>query len=215
MPQSRVPDFGPSIGETEITIRGENLDFVDNVTVGGTDAPIISKSNNTLIVLTLPHVAGAGNPIILFDIDNAAPGGTTIPGGAFRYDLTKVKELPVGNSKFYLVGPGEGVELQGALTVESSSPVNCINSSNRLAVTPVGQLPTVLPGVLTFKAEGTFNCSTCNCGPPDCPRDVNINIKFRLVNAAAPNDSRFRLDVTRAATVPFRSSPDPMCSRTF
>jgi hypothetical protein len=215
IPQSRFPDNGFSIGGTRITISGENLDFVDNVTVGGTDAPIISKTRTRLIVSTLPHTAGANNPIILFDIDNSASGGTTIPGGAFRFEPTPVTQVGIVSAPVYIVGPGEGVDLM-PMSLSIPQNINCISASARVTIRPVPRPPGTLAGVIAFVAEGTFDCSTCMCSfqNPPCPTTRSGTVSFTLVNTAAASDTRLRLRVSRAANVPF-DGVQRVCSGAF
>jgi hypothetical protein len=214
MPQSRVPDRGFSVGGTVVTIRGENLDFTDNVTIGGTDAPIISKTDRTLVVSTLPHAAGGGNAILLFDIDNAAPGGTAVPGGIFRFDLTPVTGIPTQD--VYIVGPGEGVDVPENKATPSSN-INCITDVlvNVIAIPPP---PGVLPGVQTFLVRGSYNCAGCTCSaqtpPLNCPRTVSGTISFTLRNTAAVNDTSLRRNVNRTANVRFEPPAPPGLPRT-
>jgi IPT/TIG domain-containing protein len=213
-PQSRFPDSGFSIGGTVITIKGENLDFVDNVTVGGTDAPIISKTRNTLVVSTMPHSAGANNAITLFDIDCTSVG-TAVPGGGFRYDLSPVTEIP--NSKFVIVGPGEGVELQ-AMSIPVPSPnINCITGV-MVTLTDVTPSPVAI-GAVVYLVSGTYTCGGCTCDPiadpTGCTPTRNGTIKFTLANTSAPNNSSLRKQVTRTANVKFNTPSNQTCDGTF
>jgi len=219
-PQSRFPDFGFSIGGSRVTIRGQNLDFVDSVTIGGTDAPIISKTATVLEVTTRPHTAGANNAIILFDVCPTV-GGVTVQGGGFRIDPTPIMELAFPNQGVYVVGPGEGVDLQGGLTI--SQNISCIipaPGSNiappSVTVTPVPPPSPFLPEVLAFRAIGSYDCRGCTCSAqnPPCPTDISGTITYRLVNTAAPNDSRLRLNVQRTPSVRFDLPPPPGLPRT-
>ncbi len=207
VPESRVPDFGFSIGGTPITIRGDNLDFADNVTVGGTDAPIVARSEHTLEILTLPHTAGANNSIIVFDVDDTAPGGTTVPGGSFRYDPTPVTELGLPNKGTYIVGPGEGVDLV-ANSILVSQTISCITSTT-VVVSAVPRPPILSEGILAFKAVGSYDCRPCTCSAqsPPCPVTIGGTINFTLANTSNANDTRLRLRVIRTTQVMFDSPP--------
>jgi hypothetical protein len=190
-PQSRFPDSGFSIGGTVITIKGENLDFVDNVTVGGTNATIITKTDKTILVSTLPHAAGSA-AITLFDIDCAAPGGTIVPNGNFTYALTPVTPIP--NTRIFIVGPQEGVGLV-ANTLTKSASINCIGQLN-LTLNSVAPPPFTLPGVQAFLANGSFSYSGCTqIG------SITGTIGYTLSNTAAPQNSSLQKSVTRSVTI--------------
>ena len=197
VPQSRFPDNGFSIGATNVTISGENLDFVDNVTIGGTNAPIVSQSPARLVVVTLPHTAGAGNAIILFDIDNSAPGGTAVPGGGFRYDLTQVTRIPGGGGvgDIYIVGPGEGVDVDPN-TISNSSSINCI-SELTVRIRSIAPPANVQTGIQTFVVDGSYK--NCGCREPGTKEGT---VSFTLFNTAASNDNRLKRSVTRNVRVP-------------
>lgn len=208
IPQTRFPDSGFSIGGALITITGQNLDFTARVTVGGTLAPIINKNRSSLVVSTLPHLAGA-TAIVLFDIDNAAPGGTTVPGAAFTYLVTPVTEL---GGPVYIVGPGEGVDVV-ANSLSISQNVSCVTGTTVLvqAVSP----PSRFAGALAFRANGSFDCRTCVCSLQNlpCPKDLSGTFAFTLANTASAADTRLRLRVTRTANVRFDTPPLPPFTR--
>lgn len=227
IPESRSPDSGFSIGTTPITINGPetggNLDFVNRVSVGGTDALIINQSQTTIRCVTRAHTASpaSSNPIFLFDVDCAAPGGTAVPGGGFRIDPSPVTAF----GTVYVVGPGESVDvLSGSLTIDQD--IVCIIPPSGSTIPPPsvsiqsGQPPGTLPGVSAFTAIGSFDCRSCTCSAqnPPCPTTKDKTISFTLVNTAAPGDTRLRLRVDRIARVSFVVSPAPQgyqCSGTF
>jgi hypothetical protein len=202
-----------------VTIRGENLDFVNNVTIGGTEATIISKNNNTLIVVCPPHTAGQNNAIILFDVDDSAPGGTAVPGGGFRYDPSAIKEKIVGITLFYLVGPGEGVDLLNN-SISVSPNISCIGTPS-VTVEPVTSVPGESEGIVAFKANGSFDCKACTCSLQNlpCPTNKIGSIQFTLVHTAAPGSTGLRKKVSRSANVQYDVPPPPpltrSCSGTF
>ena len=193
-PQSRFPDSGFSIGGTVVTIKGENLDFVDNVTIGGTDAPIISKTDKTLVVSTLPHIASPGsqNPITLFDIDCAAPSGTVISGGGFTYQVTPVTPIPGTN--VFIVGPGEGIDLVEN-SLDRSASINCI-SQLTLTLRSVAPPPSAQTGVQATLASGTFTYCLCTQ-----TGSVSGTITYTLSNTAQPMNNALRRVVTRNVTI--------------
>ncbi|HLG15148.1 MAG TPA: Ig-like domain-containing protein [Blastocatellia bacterium] len=204
IPESRFPDGGPSIGGTTILIRGQNLDFVKSVTIGGTPAVIIpeTQTDNRLVITALPHSAGANNAITLFDVDCAAPGGTVVPGGGYRYDVSRVTEFP---GRIYVVGPLEGVfKDDGPTVVGGTADVACIKGLD-VKVNTHGRPAGTLQGVLAFTADGEFSDCDCTCSQPappgTCPRDVSKDVRFRLANTAAPNDQRLKLPVERKISV--------------
>jgi hypothetical protein len=218
-----IPDgasgFGPSTGGETLTIHGNNLSFVRKVQFGGLDATIDSQRDGRIKVTAPPHVAGTVT-IVLFDIDCAAPAGTTVPGGGFRYDPSKV----AGFGAFYVVGPGESVSLVSGPSVAQN--ISCIvpGPGNNVAppsvtISSVAVLPPgVLPGVRVFTADGSFDCRGCTCAlpsPDPCPRTVTGNINFTLGNAAAAADANLRLAVTRTAQVRFEQGPRSQCAGSF
>src|SRR6185295_19105779 len=193
IPQSRFPDNGPSIGGTPVTIKGENLDFVDNVTIGGTNALIVSKTGSTIVITSPPHGASPGsqNPITLFDIDCAAPGGTAVSGGGFTYQLTPVTPIPGTN--IYIVGPGEGVGLAAGPT--KSASINCISQLS-LTLSPVAPPPQTLPGVQAFRAAGSYQyCGCTQIG------SITGTISYTLSNTGAAQNSSLQKTVTRSVTI--------------
>ena len=198
IPQSRFPDNGVSIGGTAILITGDNLDFVGttavgpSVTVGGSPAPVVSQTRTSIIIATPPHRAGAGNAITLFDIDNAAPSGTAVPGGAFTYNLTPVKEIPF--SGVFIVGPDEGIGFDsGSVTWDST--LNCLSINLVVTVTSATP-PAGLGNVVAARAQGSY--TYCGCTSPGTKQG---DIRFRLVNLAAMNDNRYKATVVRRKSV--------------
>ena len=211
VPQSRFPDNGFSIGGTNVTISGENLDFVDNVTIGGTNAPIVSQSPTKLVVVTPPHSAGAGNAILLFDIDNAAPGGTAVPGGGFRYDPTPIGRIPGGGGigDIYVVGPGEAVVFDPMFPIAPSQSINCISDINATVEELIPLPANVQAGVQAFVVNGTYKY--CGCTSPGTKEGT---INFRLVNTAAPTNNSLRRLVMRSVRVPSYGGTGS-CDQTF
>jgi hypothetical protein len=212
IPETRFPDNGPSIGGTQITIRGQNLDFARRVTIGGSPvALVLNHTRNTIVVVSAPHVAGSGNDIRLFDIDNAAPGGTVVPGGGFRYDLTRV--MQVGTTAIFFVGPGEGIDLRENSFSVSGPDFTCLRDTGVLLVRPSFIPPGVPTGVSVFQAIMAFNCRDCICnigGTLGCPRDGSATFRFSLVNTAMPTNTQLMLNGVQMG-VKFKFRPaDPI-----
>jgi hypothetical protein len=212
IPETRFPDNGPSIGGTQITIRGQNLDFARRVTIGGSPvALVLNHTRNTIVVVSAPHVAGSGNDIRLFDIDNAVPGGTVVPGGDFRYDLTRV--MRVGTTAVFFVGPGEGIDLRENSFSVSGPDFTCLRDTGVLLVRPSPIPPGVPTGVPVFQAIMAFNCVDCICnigGTLACPRDGSATFRFSLVNTAMPANTQLMLNgVQMGVKFKFRP-PDPI-----
>jgi hypothetical protein len=216
IPQNRFPDSGFSIGETTITINGSatggNLDFVSEVTVGGTAALIVSQSQTMIRCVTRPHTASAAssNPIILFDVDCAAAGGTTVPGGGFRIDPSPVTAF----GTVYVVGPGEGVFVQSGPSFDNTG-VACVTGV-AVVINSSGQPP--LQGASAFTANGEYQDCGCTCGlpapPGTCPRTVDKTVTFRLGNSAAPNDPRlFSKTIERTMSVKIDLPPRDCLSK--
>ena len=212
VPQSRFPDNGFSIGGTVITIRGENLDFVDNVTVGGTDAPIITRTRNTLVVVTLPHSSSqAGStPIVVFHIDDFPEGGSTVPGGGFRYDVTPPTELTGLNLGIFIVGPGEGIFLAAGPTV--TPELNCVSELD-VSLTDIPSPVDSQFGVQAARVRGSLTCTGCACPIHDLNCDRTGNITFTLQNTAAPTSNLARRRVVREVTAKYSGSGT--CTRSF
>jgi hypothetical protein len=189
IPETRFPDNGPSRGGTQITIRGQNLDYTRRVTIGGSPVPLVlNHTRNTLVVLSPPHIAGPSNAIRLFDIDNAAPGGTQVPGGDFRYDPTKVTEI----MGVYIVGPGEEVALKDN-TFSVAQP-GCLENISLIVRRPNFIPPGVPTGLPVFEAVEGFNCGNCVCSiSPTCPRPASATLTFTLVNTAMPMNTQLML----------------------
>ena len=199
-----------------MTINGENLDFTDSVTFGGTKAPIIDKTRTSVVVKTLPHTAGNVG-IVLFDIDNAVSGGITLPGG-FRYDPSPVTEFRT--TGIYFVGPGEGVDAL-ANSISISQTISCITNTTVIVVT-ANRPPELAPGIVAFRANGGYDCRGCLCSAqnPPCPTERGGTIAFTLVNTSASGDTRLRLRVSRSVSVPFNLPrlpplPPTECGRSF
>jgi hypothetical protein len=231
VPRQRFPDRGASIGDNEVTITGgddANFLFVNQVTIGGTNAFIVFQSNTNILILTPPHTAGAGNAITLFDIDGAAPMGVAVPGGTFTYELTPPRKLSVPGADFYVVGPGEGIGIDpnygGApngqpprpLIIESS--ISCITNVTPPEIQSVAPPPpyTSQSGVYAILAQGgSYECTGCTCSiqtvPLNCPTTVSGKIKYRLVNTAAPNDERYKVVVSSRQDIKLRPQ-SPSCT---
>lgn len=193
VPQGRFPDNGYSIGGTLITINGQNFDIVENVYIGGIYAPIIQLTSGRMEVLTPPHSAGMNNAIILFDKDNAAPGGTMVPGGGFRYDLTPPTNAQVPGITVFIVGPGEGIEVDPD-SISNTSSINCI-SNIEITLTSIAAPPNVQTGVQPFLVEGSYNY--CGCTQSN---SITGSISFTLLNTAGMM-GRPRKSVSKSVTV--------------
>jgi hypothetical protein len=184
-PHGRHPDNGQSIGGTIVTIVGENMDFTDSVSVGGNIdlLPLISKSKSEVMLATLPHVAGPTG-ITVFDIDGAAPNGTAVPNGNFTYTISPVT-LILG---VYVVGPNEGIEREGPITV--STGLSCLTNVT-LDIEQVPPPLRSLTGVVAVLANGSYNCANGSC--------VGFHsgtISYTLRNFASPMNERLKKTVT-------------------
>ncbi len=196
VPETRFPDNGPSIGGTQITIRGQNLDFARDVTIGGSPVVLVlNHTRSTIVVVAPPHFAGpVAVDVRLFDIDNAASVGTVVPGGGFRYDPTKVTR--VGGTRIFYVGPGEGIALRdGSLSV-SGADSGCLKQVGVSLARPPVIPPNVPTGVPVFEATPLFNCGDCICTQvgANCPRSGSATFRFSLVNTAMPMNAQLMLN---------------------
>ncbi|MEW6212264.1 MAG: IPT/TIG domain-containing protein [Acidobacteriota bacterium] len=212
-PETRFPDNGPSIGGTQITIRGQNLDFAKRVTIGGSPvALVLNHTRNTIVVVSAPHVAGPGNDIRLFDIDNQ--GSTVVPSGDFRYDLTRVMRF--GTTAIFFVGPGEGIDLRENSLSLSGPDFTCLRNTGVLLVRPSLIPPGVPTGVSVFQAIMAFECGDCICnigGTANCPRPGSATFRFSLVNTAMPANTQLMLSgVQIGVSFTFRPA-DPITGR--
>jgi hypothetical protein len=162
--------------------------------------------------VTRPHTASAAssNPIILFDVDCAAAGGTTVPGGGFRIDPSPVTAF----GTVYVVGPGEGVFVQSGPSFDNTG-VACVTGV-AVVINSSGQPP--LQGASAFTANGEYQDCGCTCGlpapPGTCPRTVDKTVTFRLGNSAAPNDPRlFSKTIERTMSVKIDLPPRDCLSK--
>jgi hypothetical protein len=143
-----------------------------------------------ITIVTPPHTAGQNNAIVLFDVDNAAPAGTTVPNGGFRYDLTPVTALPVPYLNIYIVGPGEGIAYDTGYGVKIPNTLNCISNVSSVDVVSVPP-PIVVPFDVTAARDngGSFTCT-------GCAGNHEGDITYKLLNTAAMNNESLKKLVT-------------------
>lgn len=76
------PDFGPTTGDTEVVITGENLGRLEMVTFGGVPATYFSHDDDTRITAVTPaHPAGPVDVVVTL-----AAGEARLDGGFTYYD---------------------------------------------------------------------------------------------------------------------------------
>jgi hypothetical protein len=138
----------------------------------------------------------------LFDIDDAAPAGTVVPGGAFRFDLTPVME----KGGVFFVGPGEGMDDTGLKVTDM--PVclkNTFVSFSRPAFIP----PVIPTGVTVLEPIANFNCVDCYCLGFCAPSTGSATFRFRILNTSAPmrTDLQYPIDVVLSVGYTVASNP--------
>src|SRR5688572_23468441 len=97
--QSISPDFGPTTGGTEVTIRG--LRFADGatVTIGGRLATAVTVQSAGVIVARTPPASAAGSVTVV--VATAAGSGSLV--GGFRYE--SLVNLPPVIETMTVTGP--------------------------------------------------------------------------------------------------------------
>jgi hypothetical protein len=192
-PQARVPDLGPSIGLTPITITGSDLDFTSFVTIGGTPAiqPII-RGQSAIEVLSPPH--GLGAVQILLESKDPGLSPASVPGG-FTYQPTRVTEYLLDRDFFvpppgqvylgrWFVGPGEAVGFTGIQVPATRPPGKPMDPPCTRDVLVIIDGLTPSPPLArgpVFRVRVSYDISTC-------PAGVVGDITFFLTNTSAPMD---------------------------
>jgi hypothetical protein len=131
---------GPSLGGTPVDIQGDDMDFTRKVSIGGVTAIITAKSESDVYILTPLHVASMmAAPVVVFDVDGAAPNGTQITGAGFLYKI--VVPVPVPGTLYCFVGPGEDVVVATAATCPISNCGTLPCFTPQPEVTTPGNIP--------------------------------------------------------------------------
>jgi hypothetical protein len=135
------PTGGPSYGGTKMDIQGDNMDFTRKVSIGGVTALMTSTPTQTDVnIVTPPHVASMmAAPVVVFDIDGAAPNGTQVNGAGFLYKI--VVPVPVPGTLYCFVGPGEDVVVATAATCPISNCGTLPCFTPQPEVTTPGNIP--------------------------------------------------------------------------
>jgi Pro-kumamolisin, activation domain/IPT/TIG domain/PASTA domain/Divergent InlB B-repeat domain len=102
---SITPDSGPATGGTEVTITGENLGCVTDVSFGGADADDATNaealldcgSTNTVTVTAPPGKVGTV-PVTLATVESSASAGVSPATGSFTYTQPPKQTVTVHRS---------------------------------------------------------------------------------------------------------------------
>jgi hypothetical protein len=193
VPQSRFPDFGPSIGTTGVVIRGANMDFTESVTFGGSPSLLTIDSERRVTAIAPPHLAGTVN-IVINDLDLV---GTTVPG-SYVYRPTKPTRvspvLPFDDS--YIVGPGEAVIDAGAHSDDSGGKITGFT----VTITGIGLPNDRLPGLNPIVNAFSVNVTAVSWNPNTLPGNYGITFTYRIGNSSAPTDQSLFTTVTQIRT---------------
>jgi hypothetical protein len=202
---SITPNHGPSTGGTEVTIMGNNLDFVDLVTLGGQPLAIENGTEGitSLKVVTVPNCAGNAT-FAVTNIDGQSFSFTAAP---FGFQISPVTVVRVDNGSplvlnpiarfFAYVGPcpNEGIDKVNVSAIAMKlngqplmSPcVTATFSPTRIPL-PDSRFPNLDPSLTLFEIDisVTVNCVT---GNPAGSNNYTGTFTFQLGNTASITDS--------------------------
>jgi len=157
---SVIPNTGPTIGGTAVTIKGSGFVAGATVAIGAaaTEVKFVSSSE-----LTARTPAGAGSPSVII----SDPGGTSKPGPTFAYVGPPV-ESPTVASITPNTGPtagGTAVEIKGSGFV-SGATVTIGAAAKEVKFVSNGELTaTTPPGSGTSEVIVTEGAETSKAGP--------------------------------------------------
>jgi hypothetical protein len=219
---SITPNHGPSTGGTEVTIEGDNLDFVRQVTLGGLPLAIENGTQGitSLKVKTLPNCAGNAT-FAVTNIDEQTFNFTTAP---FGFQISPViVERVVNESPVLLVNPvvvrhyfayvgpcpNEGIDKVNVSPITMTlngqplmSPcVTATLTPNRIPL-PDSRFPNLDPSLILFQIDVSLTIN-CTAGNPAGSNNYALTFTFQLGNTASITDSSL---FTRQQTVNFSFS---------
>jgi len=168
--------------------------------VGGSPIIPVTKTDTQVIFITTPHGASPNNPIILFDIDNAAPQGTTVPGGGFTYNLSRVRQVCLtaiclardATGFVYFVGPSEGIVATNLSYTNQTGPSGGMTSCFQPTVIPQAVNP--VPSNLQFLSVFTLGTGCGTIGTCQVAGTYTTDINFSLANSGAPANTNLTLN---------------------
>ena len=136
------PNSGPSVGSTEITITGTNLDGSVTVTINGVDAPVIDNTATQISCSSPVGSAGAKDVVV------TTPNGVVTKTAGFSYYVTSpiptittvapATGILFGGTPFSITGTllanTTGVTIGGV----AATSVVAVSATNVTAVSPAG-----------------------------------------------------------------------------
>jgi hypothetical protein len=219
---SITPNHGPSTGGTEVTIQGDNLDFVKQVTLGGLPLAIENGTQGItgLKVKTLPNCAGNAT-FAVTNIDDQTFNFMTAP---FGFQISPViVERVINESPVLLVNPvvikhyfayvgpcpNEGIDKVNVSAIAmqlNGQPLMtpCVSATltpNRIPL-PDPRFPNLDPSVILFQVDVSLTIN-CAAGNPAGSNNYSLTFTFQLGNTASITDSSLW---TRQQTVNFSFS---------
>jgi hypothetical protein len=187
--QSRFPDFGPSIGVTQMVILGQDLGFSDSVTFGGTPALIDSQSDRKLVVTAPPHLAG-NVAVLINDVDLES---ITVPGGYVYKPTAPIKVAgTVITDGTFIVGPAEAVIDAGNHSFSGGGSI-WVRSFD----VTINHLTNLPPGVTSPIEAYTADVTSFTISANTPPGKYTITCTYKIGNSAAPNDQSLWRPVTQ------------------
>ena len=165
-PTSVGPASGPTAGGTTAVVSGSGFDGGATVTVGGTNAPVVTRSASSLTITTPPHAAGSASVVVR----NGDGQSGSLPG-SFLYvappalaSLSPVRGPTAGGTAVTLSGSGfvtgASVSFGGsaapasvvsATSISATAPAHGSGVVDVQVVNPDGQSST-LPASFTYDA---------------------------------------------------------------
>jgi hypothetical protein len=206
---SITPNHGPSIGGTDVTIGGNNLDFVDperGVTLGGQLLTVEpgTQGITSLTVRTLPNCA-VNTTFAVTNIDGQTFNFTTAP---FAFVISPVTVVRVTGGSLFQVAPiifesifayvgpcpNEGIDKTNLSQITMQLNGNPIASCVTATVTPTriplpdSRFPNLNSSLTLFEIDISLT-ENCAAGNPAGSNNYSGLFTFQLGNTASIADS--------------------------
>jgi uncharacterized protein (TIGR03437 family) len=204
---------GPIAGGGALTISGDNLTGATSVSFGGTAAPILSGSDDTIAV-TVPAVGGAGDR----NVTVTTPGGTSTQSATYTYVAA-----PTATTLLPSSGPTSGgtpvtitgTDLTGA-TVDLGGTQVATSANTGTSLTFTTPAATAGPAIVTVTtpggsaAAGTFTYLAPPLptapGAPESPRAVPGNASAQVSWSPVTTPGTFPVSTYQVTSSPSAGS---------
>lgn len=190
------PDSGPATGGTQVTITGENLGCVTDISFGNVDAETFSNaaalldcgSTDTVTVTAPVNIVGTV-PVTLDTVESAASSGVSPATGSFTYTQPPAQTLTAHKS-----GNGSGKITSSPAGI--SCPKTCSHKFKFGSTVTLKAKASKDSSFTGWSGACSGRKATCKVTPNQA---LSVTAKFTLKNCVVPNVKGKTLSVAKSS----------------